>query len=104
MAQVAQVEYHRREGGKPEILRVLVRFALRFLSQDPLPPTSVVVDCLTIVATDLGCNVSDTNAVTQDEKWVYTPKTTVSPLTLHQCTAQTNCQLDNSGIRQHCFQ
>jgi len=103
MAQVAQVEYHRREGKKPEILRVLVRFALRFLSQDPLPPTSVIVDCLTVVATDLGCDVSDTNAVTQDEKCVYAPKTTVSPLTLHQCTARTNFQLDNSGIRQHCF-
>ena len=87
MAQAAQVEYHRREDEKPEILRVLVRFALRFLSRDPLPPTSVVVDCLTIIATDLGCNVSDTNAVTQDEKCVYAPKSTVFPLTLHQCAA-----------------
>jgi len=85
MAQVAQAEHHRREGRRPEIFCVLVRFALRFLSQDPLPPTSVVVDCLTIVATDLGCNMPDTNTVTPDEKCVYTPETTVSPLTPHQC-------------------
>ena len=85
MAQVTQVEYRGRKGGRPEIFRVLARFALRFLSQDPLPPTSVVVDCLTIIATDLGCNMPDTNTVIPDEKCVYTSKTTVSLLTLHQC-------------------
>ena len=98
MAQLAQVECCRREGEKPEILHWLVGFALRFLSRDPLPPTSVVVDCLTIVATDLGCNIPDTGAVAPDEKCVCTPKATVSPLTPHQCTARRTIRFDNSGI------
>ena len=83
LAQVAQFEYRRKQ----KVPRWLIRFALRFLSQDPLPPTSVVIDCLTMIATDLGCNPSDTDSVASDEKYVNTPKTTVSPLTLHQRTA-----------------
>jgi len=73
LAQVARFEYRR---GEPEVRKVprwLVRFALHFLSQDPLPPTSVVIDCLTIIATDLGCEVSDINHVAPDEKCVHIP-------------------------------
>jgi hypothetical protein len=87
LAQVAQFEYQGGEHYNRKVPRWLVRFALRFLSQDPPPPTSVVVDCLTIIATELGCGVSDTNRVVSDEKCVHTLKTTVSPLTLHQHTA-----------------
>jgi hypothetical protein len=87
LAQFAQFEYRGREHYNRKVPRWLVRFALRFLSQDPPPPTSVVVDCLTIIATELGCDVSDANRVVSDEKYVHTPKTTVSPLTLHQHTA-----------------
>ena len=35
-------------------------FARHYLSQDPLPPPSVIADCLLIVAIDLGCNVPKT--------------------------------------------
>jgi len=87
LAQAAHAEYHRGGRGEPKVPRWLVRFALRFLSQDPLPPISVVVDCLTIVATDMGCNVPDTDTVVPDEECVYTSKMTVSPLILRQCTA-----------------
>jgi len=83
LAQAARFEYP-GEGGKPEWL---VRFAFRFLSQDPLPPTSVVIDCLTIVSANLGCNVSNTASVALDERCVYTSKTIVPPLTVNQCTA-----------------
>jgi hypothetical protein len=41
----------------PKVPRWILRFALHSLSQDCLPPTSVVADCLTIVAIDLGCDV-----------------------------------------------
>ena len=84
LAQAAQFEYRRGEPEARKIPRWLVRFALRFLSQDPLPPTSVVIHCLTIIATDLGCDVSDISSMASDEKCVHNPKTTVSPLTLHQ--------------------
>jgi len=68
LAQAAQSEYH-RGGNNPEVPDWLVRFAFRFLSQDPLPPTLVVRDCLTIIATDLGCNVSDNTP--PDEKYAF---------------------------------
>ena len=38
----------------------ILRFALHSLSQSPLPPTSIVIDSLSIVAIDLGCNPFDT--------------------------------------------
>jgi len=81
LAQVAQFQY---AGGEPEWL---VAFALRFLSQDPLPPTSVVVNCLSIIAADLGCNVFDTNSMALDERCGYTSKASVPLLTIHQRTA-----------------
>ena len=73
LARVAQIEYHGR-WIKPKVPRWLLRFALRFLSQDPLPPKSVVIDCLTIIATDLGCNVPDLDGMESDEKYFFTPK------------------------------
>ena len=38
------------------------------LSLDPPPPTSVIADCLSIVAIDLDCDIS--NIVTSDERYV----------------------------------
>ena len=87
LAQVAQSEYQSKEYGNRKVPRWLVRFAFRFLSQDPLPPTSIVINCLKIIATDLGCNVSDISSMPSDEKYVHTPNTTISLLTLRQHTA-----------------
>jgi len=42
-----------------KVPRWILRFALHSLSQDPLPPVSVVVDSLSIIAIDLGCNIPD---------------------------------------------
>jgi len=95
LAQAAQSEYH-RGGDKLEVPDWLVCFALHFLSQEPLPPTLIVRDCLTIIAIDLGCNVSDNNRA-PDEKYV-SPTAIASPLTLFQCAAGTTFQLDNSGV------
>jgi len=83
LAQIAQFRSS-WVGSEPEWL---AGFALRFLSQDPLPPTSVVIDCLTVVAIGLGCNVFDTNSAVLDERCGYTSQTTVPLLTIHQCTA-----------------
>ena len=83
LAQAAQLEHHRGRD-QPKVPLWLIRFALRFLSQDPLPPTPVIVDCLTIIATELGCTLPDPNRTPFGERHVYTLKTTVFLLTLHQ--------------------
>jgi hypothetical protein len=44
MAEIAQVEYERVQRRK--VPRWILRFALDSLSLDPLPPPSVVADCL----------------------------------------------------------
>ena len=101
LAQVAQSEYQSCERGNRKVPRWLLRFALRFLSQDPLPPISVVINCLTIIATDLGCNVSGISNMPSNKKCVHAPDTTVSLLTLHQNTA-CSLQVDNREMRS-CF-
>jgi len=53
---MVQVAYRKRQRGK--VPRWVLRFALHSLSQDPPPPTSVVASCLSIIAIDLGCDVS----------------------------------------------
>ena len=53
---------------KAEVPRWILRFALHSLSLDPPPLTSVVADCLTIVAIELNCDVS--NIVTLDKRYV----------------------------------
>ena len=76
MVEVARAEYQRRKHDvqngnilmKLKVPRWILRFALHSLSLDPPPPTSVVADCLTIVAIDLDCDVS--NIVTLDERCV----------------------------------
>ena len=85
LAQVAQIEYSRRRD-RPKVPRWLIRFALRFLSQSPLPPTSVIVDCLTMIAIDLGCRVSDIKITAKDEmewRYVCTSKIAISSLTVY---------------------
>lgn len=76
LAQAAQSEYH-RGGGQLKVPQWLICFALRFLSQGQLPPTSVVVDCLTIIAIDLGCALPDGNRRATGERYIFTSKTIV---------------------------
>ena len=60
LVKISQSEYQRereREGGVErckKVSRWLLRFAIHSLSRSPPPPTSVVIDCLSIVAIDLG--------------------------------------------------
>ena len=65
IAQAAEVEYEKTQHGK--VPRWTLHFALRSLSLDPLPPPHVVADCLSIIAIDLGCVVSNTRGVASDE-------------------------------------
>ena len=53
-------------------------FTLHSLSLDPLPPKSVVADCLSIIAVDLDCDVSGAGASTLDERCVRVSQTTTA--------------------------
>ena len=46
---------YKRSGKPAKVPRWLLRFTLHSLSQDPLPPPSIVLDSLSIIAIDLGC-------------------------------------------------
>jgi hypothetical protein len=67
LMRLTRSEYRRRQHEK--VPRWLLRFALHSLSRYPLPPTSVIISCLAIVAIDLGYDPLDTIAL--DERCVY---------------------------------
>jgi len=48
----------------------ILRSVLRSLSLNPPPPTLVVVNCLLIIAIDLGCDVSSARSTTLDQRYV----------------------------------
>ena len=66
LLQLAQFKY--RTGGCEKVPCWILRFALHYLSQDPPPPTSVIISCLSIIAIDLGCTVPATGL---DERYVH---------------------------------
>jgi hypothetical protein len=66
LAQAAMLERDRKTLRETPLW--LIRFAFRFLTQEPLPPTSVIVDCLTIVAINLGCSLLLINSRVTDEE------------------------------------
>ena len=67
LIQLARFKYQRKQRRK--VPRWILHFAHHLLSQDPLPPASVVTDCLMIITTDLGLTVS--NTVTLGERYTY---------------------------------
>ena len=58
LTKLALFEHQRREGWEKKVPRWILRFVLHSLSLSPPPSTSIVVDCLSIIAIDLGCDVS----------------------------------------------
>jgi hypothetical protein len=80
MAEIAQVKYQQTPHGK--VPRWILRFVLHSLSLEPLPPTSAIIDCLSIIAIDLGCNVSNTRSAASDERSVHISQMTIT-LTLN---------------------
>ena len=55
-----------------KVPRWTLRFALHSLSLYPMPPTSAIADCLSIIAIDLGCDVSNSGFTLLDERCVHT--------------------------------
>ena len=94
VAEAAQVEYRRSE--PQEVPGWILRFAHHSLSLYPVPPMSVVGDCLSIVAIDLGCEVLDTGFTTLDEGCVRISSQITNTLTLNQRTSWAGCELDYS--------
>ena len=70
LVRLAQFRY--QGTGQAKVPRSILRFALHSLSLNPQPPTSVVADCLSIIAIDLGCDVSNTWTTISDERCVHT--------------------------------
>ena len=68
LLKIAQVKYQRSQ--KVKVPRFVLRFALHSLSLDPPPLPSIVVKCLSIIAIDLGCDMSDTGNTTLGERYI----------------------------------
>ena len=83
MVEAAQVEYQKTQHRK--VPRWILRFTFCSLSLDSPPPIPVVTDCLSIIAIDLGCDMSDTEFTTSDERCVHISQVIVA-LTSNQCT------------------
>ena len=66
LVKLAQLRYQRVQPTK--VPRWILRFSLYSLSMVPPLPTSVIADCLSIIAIDLGCDVSDAGAEASDER------------------------------------
>jgi len=64
LVQLARFEYQRNQRRK--VPRWILRYGHHLFSLDPLPPVSVVADCLSITAMDLGRTVS--NAASLNER------------------------------------
>jgi len=84
-AKIAQFRYQEYQGRSWIVSDWNLTFVLHSLFLDPLPPISVVVDCLSIIAIALGCNVPSTRVAILDKKYVYTQYMFVT-LTPTQCT------------------
>ena len=76
IVQAAQAGYQKTQHRK--VPRWTLRFAFHSLSLDPLPPTPIIDDCLSIIAIDLGCDVSNTGAASLDERCVLIPRMTTN--------------------------
>ena len=70
LACLAQSEYRRMQRAK--VPRWILHFSLHSLSMDPLPPTPVIADCLSIIVTELGYRTWITETLASDERYVCT--------------------------------
>ena len=68
LVKLARFKY--QEAPQAKVPRLILRFALHSLSLYPPPPTSIIADCLLIVAIDLGCDIPDVGTMASDERCV----------------------------------
>ena len=98
IAEGAQAEY--QQTGRRKAPRWTLGFALHSLSLDPLHPTSVIADCLSIIAIDLDCDAMGTRFTASDERCVHSPRITTT-LTLNQCTSGANFEVNSSETQNN---
>jgi len=70
-------------GNKDQEEHWVLRFACDRLLSDPELPSSVTADCLSIVAIELGCNISESDIIVQDKRYVLRTNYTTHPLIAH---------------------
>ena len=66
LVRLARFKYQTTQDGRVPVL--ILHFTFHSLSLYPPPPTPVIAGCLSIIAIDLGCDVSDTGTTTPDER------------------------------------
>jgi len=84
ISKLSWSEYRRR--GLGQVPPSCLSFALHHISQDPLPPPSIIADCLLIIAIDLGCDVQEN--VIFAERYVHVWHISTTFLTEIQYTAR----------------
>ena len=67
---IAWSEYRRRREWR-KVPRWILRFVLRSLSQETLPPDDIIADSLLIVGIDLGYSISEGDILTSDKGYVH---------------------------------
>jgi hypothetical protein len=67
LTKLAQSVYQK----KKKVPCWILRFVLHTLSIDSLPSTLVIVNCLSIIATSLDCDIEEIRKVTQDERYAH---------------------------------
>ena len=92
-AEAARVGYQKTQ--QQTVPDWTLDFAFHSLSLRPLPPFPVVADCLSIIAIDLGCDVSNIGSTTLDERYVPISQTTMI-LTSNQCTSWGSFESNNA--------
>lgn len=80
---LVQAAYKARENQR-KVPCWILRFVLHSLSLNPLPSTSIAVSSLSIIAIDLGCDLSSTMSTNLEERCVHTEFFFLS-LTQNQC-------------------
>lgn len=83
LTELAQSKYRRREDGRKKVPRWILGFAMQSLLRNPHLPTSATVDCLSILAIDLGCNISNPETTNLRGRCVHALLTMI-PLTRNQ--------------------
>jgi hypothetical protein len=67
LTKLAQSEYQRRK----KVPCWILQFVLHTLSMDSLPSTLVTVNCLSIIAISLDCDISENRNETPDERYAH---------------------------------
>jgi len=71
LVKVAWFFHQQLQGYQNKVPHWVLRFSFHCLIQDPNTPVQVIVDCLLIIAIDLGCEIQDNDIKNPDKRSVY---------------------------------